>query len=85
MTPDERSEFTGQGEGHHEVFHRQQFGLLPIQPLTGFMVLALGTATVPAGQRMPELPLAFGAMQQHLTGIGRAATLYCADGSVVAG
>jgi hypothetical protein len=63
MTPGERSEFTGQGEGHHEVFHRQQFGLLPIQPLTGFVVLALRTTAVSAGLRTPELLGALGAMQ----------------------
>ena len=85
MTPGECSEFKGHGESRHEVFHRQQFGLLSIQPLTGFMVLTLRTAAISAGPGMLELRIACAALPQDLTGIRCAATLYCGDGPVMAG
>jgi hypothetical protein len=85
MTPGKRAEFKGHGESHHEVFYRQQFGLLSIQPLTGFMVLTLRTAAMSAGTGMVKLRVTRAALPQYLTGIRCAATLYRPDGSELAG
>ena len=45
----ERAQSSRDGEGEHEVRDRQQKILLFLQPLLGFVVLALGAMTVAAG------------------------------------
>ncbi len=45
---DHVSELTGDCKGDHKIMHRQNFILLPVDPVTGLMVLALGTTTVSA-------------------------------------
>jgi hypothetical protein len=45
----ERAQGGGDGEGEHEVRHRQQKILLFLQPLLGFVVLTFRAVTVAAG------------------------------------
>jgi hypothetical protein len=45
----QRSQLCGQGEGHHEVRHWQQSGLLPCQPGTGTVMLTSRTTAMAAG------------------------------------
>jgi hypothetical protein len=49
VTAGEWAQGGGQGEGEHEVRDWQQKILLFLQPFLGFVVLALGAVTVPAG------------------------------------
>jgi len=68
VMPGQRAQLCRQGEGHHKVLHRQQLAALPRQPLAGFVVLALGTAAVPAGARAEQGMGAAVAVPQHLAG-----------------
>lgn len=85
MTPGQGSELPRQGECHHEILDRQQFGALSVQPLTGLMVLALRTTSVPTGARLSPIQITARAMPMDMAGIGGAATLDGADGPAVAG
>ena len=42
-------ELTGQGKCRHEILNRKQLVLLPVNILVGFLVLAMGAVSVPAG------------------------------------
>jgi hypothetical protein len=50
-------------EGDHEVVDRQELGLLPLQPLLAFVVLAVGAAAVAAGMGQAHLMVAAIAFQ----------------------
>ena len=52
MAPGECSEFTGQGEGDHEVVDWEELGALAVKPSAGVMVMALGTTAVATGLRL---------------------------------
>jgi len=52
VTPQERTELSRQGEGHHEVVHGKEFPALTLQPPLAFLVLAMRTAAVAAGVRV---------------------------------
>jgi hypothetical protein len=52
---EERAQFGGQGEGHHEVGGADAVGQFPLHPLHGGRACALGTGAVVAGVEA-ELP-----------------------------
>jgi hypothetical protein len=53
VMPGAGPQLVGQGEGHEKVLHREELGLLALQPLGRVVVLALGTAARSTGQRPP--------------------------------
>jgi len=85
MTPGERSEFKGQGEGDHEVLDRQELEALAVEPLGGDMVLAFGTTTVAAGLGLVYLYGAITALQLYLPGLRGTAAQHGIDSVAVSG
>jgi len=65
MTPGERSEFKGQGEGDHEVLDRQELEALAVEPLGGDMVLAFRATTMATGQGLVNLRSAIVALESY--------------------
>jgi hypothetical protein len=75
MLPSQLPQLRGQGEGHHEVLHRQQFVLLPFQPL-GSVVMLTARATAMATRVEGALVMSTTlAIQTHLATVGCAALL----------
>ena len=62
MTADEASEVLRHGKGDHEMMSGQLTIQLRLQPLSGFMVLAIGTMPVAAAAIYHVLFTAFGAL-----------------------
>jgi hypothetical protein len=53
VMPGPGRQLVGEGEGHEKVLHREELGLLALQPLGRVVVLALGTAAMSTRQRPP--------------------------------
>ncbi len=62
---DQSPQLSGQGEGHHEIGHRQQLGALALEPLLGFVVLTVRTAAVTAGVRDDRFVATVAAFHDH--------------------
>lgn len=84
MLPGQGAQFTGQGEGHHEILDRQQLLALSVEPGRRVVVLAAGTTAMAAGietglrqgagwTMQQDFPVALGAAVEH----GREGALLC--------
>jgi hypothetical protein len=76
MGPEHSSQLRRYRESDHEIVDRQEFGLLPLQPLLAFVMLAVGAAAVAAGMGQAYLIVAAIAFQHHHAAVLIAATTH---------
>jgi len=84
MGPEELPQLSWHHEGDRVIVNRQQFCLLPLQPLLALMLLAVGAAAIAARMGNCALMVAAVAMQNHHAAVLIAATPHRLQGTVMA-
>ena len=85
LAPEQPPQLGRHREGDQEILHRQQFGLLPLNPALAVVMLAVGAAAMTAGMGNLETVVAACAVQQHQVTALAAAAPHRLEGLVVAG
>jgi hypothetical protein len=85
MLPEQLTQLIGHGEGHQVIVNWQQFGPLTFQPLLAFMMLAMGTAPMPAGMGQVDPVVAIVAFEEHHRTVLIAAAPHAVQCLVMAG
>ncbi len=65
LSPEQSPQLGRHGEGDQEIHHRQQFGLLPLDPALAVVVLAVGATAMTAGMGNLEAVVAVAAAEHH--------------------
>ena len=80
MFPGQCTEFSWQGERQQKILGRDSFLQLPFQPLLAFVMLTVGTVTMPARMRDKGLVFTLRAFGQHQGTASVAAVLHGIQG-----